>query len=118
MSKPVAGTMPTVLEDFGDALVQGVEAGVDDIRPLVRDARKAAHTSLKNTPNQLPVLKEAGVVDAGAQGFVDLIDGIWRYLRSGRMPTGVEIAESERGARRCPRRTKVAHSIIGIAPSA
>jgi len=91
MSKPVAGTMPTVLEDFGDALVQGVEAGVHDIRDLFGRARKAAHASLKRTPDQLPVLREAGVVDAGAQGFVDLVDGIWRYVRSGKLPEGVEI---------------------------
>jgi DegV family protein with EDD domain len=95
MSKPVAGTMPTVLEDFGDALVQGVESGVEDIRELLARARKAAHVSLKNAPNQLPVLKEAGVVDAGAQGFVDLVDGIWRYVRSGKMPKGVELAPSD-----------------------
>ena len=86
MSKPVAGTMPTVLEDFGDALVQGVEAGVHDIRDLFARGRKAAHVSLKGTPDLLPVLKEAGVVDAGAQGFVDLVDGIWRYMRSGKLP--------------------------------
>ena len=91
MSKPVAGTMPTVLEDFGDALVQGVEAGVHDIRDLFACARKAAHASLKRTPDQLPVLREAGVVDAGAQGFVDLVDGIWRYVRSGKLPEGVEL---------------------------
>jgi len=95
MSKPVAGTMPTVLEDFGDALVQGVEAGVHDIRDLFGRARKAAHASLKRTPDQLPVLREAGVVDAGAQGFVDLVDGIWRYVRSGKLPEGVEILAAD-----------------------
>ncbi|NKI34253.1 DegV family EDD domain-containing protein [Wenzhouxiangella sp. XN79A] len=98
MSKPVAGTMPTVLEDFGDALVQGVEAGVHDIRDLFARARKAAHASLERTPDQLPVLREAGVVDAGAQGFVDLIDGIWRYLRSGRLPEGLETVQPVAGA--------------------
>ncbi len=84
MSKPVAGTMPTVLEDFADALVSGVEDGIQDIRLLFNAARKTAHQSLANTPNQLPVLKSAGVVDAGGQGFVDMLDGIWRYIRSGK----------------------------------
>ncbi len=86
MSTPVAGTMPTVLEDFGDALVEGVESGISDIRQLFGLARRAAHRSLAATPDKLPVLREAGVVDAGGQGFVDLLDGIWRYMRSGRLP--------------------------------
>jgi hypothetical protein len=86
MSRPVAGTMPTVLEDFGDALAEGVEHGVRDIRELFRRARRAAHRSLAGTPEQLDVLREAGVVDAGGQGFVDLLDGIYRYIRSGRVP--------------------------------
>lgn len=86
MSRPVAGTMPTVLEDFGDALAEGVEHGVRDIRELFGRARRAAHRSLAGTPEQLDVLREAGVVDAGGQGFVDLLDGIYRYIRSGRVP--------------------------------
>lgn len=85
MSKPVAGTMPTVLEDFGDALAAGVEDGVEDICKLFARARRAAHRSLAETPDKLAVLREAGVVDAGGQGFVDLLDGIWRYGRSGRV---------------------------------
>lgn len=84
MSKPVAGTMPTVLEDFGDALVDGVEDGMRDLRKVFNRARRAAHRSLAATPDQLAVLREAGVVDAGGQGFVDLLDGIWRYVRHGR----------------------------------
>jgi hypothetical protein len=89
MSRPVAGTMPTVLEDFGDALAEGVEQGVRDIRELFRRARHAAHRSLARTPDKLDVLREAGVVDAGGQGFVDLLDGIYRYIRSGRVPEAV-----------------------------
>ncbi|MEX0916164.1 MAG: DAK2 domain-containing protein, partial [Wenzhouxiangellaceae bacterium] len=50
MSKPVAGTMPTVLEDFGDAMAEGVEQGIRDIRTLFNGARKAAHRSLAATP--------------------------------------------------------------------
>jgi len=91
MSRPVAGTMPTVLEDFGDAMADGVEHGVRDIRQLFNRARKAAHQSLATTPDQLAVLREAGVVDAGGQGFVDFLDGIWRYIRSGRLPAGGEL---------------------------
>src|SRR6056297_1167775 len=97
MSKPVAGTMPTVLEDFGDALAEGVEHGIRDIRKLFNRARKAAHKSLAATPEKLAVLREAGVVDAGGQGFVDFLDGIWRYIRSGKLPAGGALPLEEPG---------------------
>ena len=42
----------------------------------------AARAALADTPRQLAVLRQAGVVDAGAQGFVDLLEGIADYLRS------------------------------------
>ncbi len=91
MSEPVPGTLPTVLEDFADELSRLAEQGVDDIRQLIKRGLKRARQSLANTPTQLAVLREAGVVDAGAQGFVDFLEGIWRYMRSGRvlkMPDG------------------------------
>ena len=97
MSKPVAGTMPTVLEDFGDAMAEGVEQGIRDIRKLFYRARRAAHRSLAETPDKLSVLRDAGVVDAGGQGFVDFIDGIWRYIRSGRLPADGELIQAQAG---------------------
>ena len=44
-----------------------------------------ARISLKNTPKQLDVLAKAGVLDAGAQGFVDLLEGINEYITSGKI---------------------------------
>ncbi|MGY6587410.1 MAG: DegV family protein [Wenzhouxiangella sp.] len=86
MSQPVPGTLPTVLEDFADELAKRVDAGLEDLRELFWLGLKRARRSLAGTPEQLPVLKKAGVVDAGAQGFVDLLEGVWRYIRSGRVP--------------------------------
>ncbi|MBT8063395.1 MAG: DegV family EDD domain-containing protein [Gammaproteobacteria bacterium] len=83
MSKPVQGTLPTVLEDFSKELSQRVSGGVKDIQVLLRHGLVRAQESLDNTPNQLPALKQAGVVDAGGQGFVDLIEGIWTFIESG-----------------------------------
>lgn len=83
MSEPVAGTLPTVLEDFAAELMTLVQDGQRDIRELVRLGLLAARESLANTPNQLPVLKQAGVVDAGGQGFVDLLEGIWAFIDRG-----------------------------------
>lgn len=86
MSEPVPGTLPTVLEDFADELDRLAADGVEDIREMFRQGLRRARKSLAGTPEQLVVLKNAGVVDAGAQGFVDLLEGVWRYMRSGRVP--------------------------------
>jgi len=94
MSEPVPGTLPTVLEDFADELLRVTRDGVDDIRELFRRGLERARKSLAGTPDQLAALREAGVVDAGAQGFVDLLEGIWGYMRSGRMPRFSEGAEA------------------------
>ena len=85
MAKPVAGTLPTVLEDFSGALTRAVQAGERDIRSLLAVGLEAAQRSLKNTPRQLPALQAAGVVDAGGQGFVDLLEGIWHFVTEGRV---------------------------------
>jgi len=83
MSKPVQGTLPTVLEDFSQELTRRVAGGVSDFQSLLAHGLERARVSLANTPNQLAVLKQAGVVDAGGQGFVDLLDGIWTFVVSG-----------------------------------
>jgi DegV family protein with EDD domain len=89
MSKPVQGTLPTVLEDFSRELAQRAAGGVNDIQTLLAHGLERARASLANTPNQLAVLKQAGVVDAGGQGFVDLLDGIWTFIVSGESDTAV-----------------------------
>jgi DegV family protein with EDD domain len=93
MSEPVAGTLPTVLEDFSLALQRKSAEGVDDIRELLLYGLHEARESLARTPDLLPVLKQAGVVDAGGQGFVDLLEGLWEFIESGEIVddlTGVE----------------------------
>jgi DegV family protein with EDD domain len=83
MSEPVAGTLPTVLTDFAAEITARVNLGEEDFRSLLKSGRARASTSLANTPNQLAVLKQHGVVDAGGQGFVDLLDGIWAFIDKG-----------------------------------
>ncbi len=72
---PVEGTILTVLRDAADAarIASDVEetAFVSVLEAVVEAARK----SVAATPELLPVLKEAGVVDAGAQGLYVLLDG-------------------------------------------
>jgi DegV family protein with EDD domain len=91
MSQPVQGTLPTVLDDFSQELASRAAAGLSDIRTMLRHGLERAKVSLANTPNQLPVLKEAGVVDAGGQGFVDLLEGIWTYIEKGAVSENLEL---------------------------
>jgi DegV family protein with EDD domain len=98
MSKPVQGTLPTVLEDFSKELSQRAASGVRDIRALLQHGLERARVSLANTPNQLPALKAAGVVDAGGQGFVDLLEGIWDFIESGRIAQAVAGLRNSLGA--------------------
>jgi len=101
MSEPVAGTLPTVLEDFSNALMEKHRQGVEDVREMFEYGLQRARESLARTPEQLPVLKQAGVVDAGGQGFVDLLEGIWHYIEhgeSGAPDTGSEVTQQAAGA--------------------
>lgn len=99
MSKPVSGTLPTVLEDFSAELGRRIERGERDVQALLGAGLEAAQTSLENTPEQLPALKAAGVVDAGGQGFVDLLEGIWRYVTEGRVDERPESLGGQGAAR-------------------
>ena len=91
MSEPVPGTLPTVLEDFADELTQLANDGTEDIRSLLSGGLKRAKRSLADTPKKLAALKEAGVVDAGGQGFVDFLEGIVQFMRSGKVPQTLAI---------------------------
>lgn len=84
LAEPREGTLITVLRDFAASLetVRDNDEHID-ILNLLDKGLQSAEASLKNTPNLLPVLKKAGVVDAGAEGFVDLLRGIYEFVRDG-----------------------------------
>ncbi|HKJ16015.1 MAG TPA: DegV family protein [Xanthomonadales bacterium] len=99
MSEPVPGTLPTVLEDFSVELQRQVQQGQTDIHVVLENGLKAAQRSLANTPEQLPALKAAGVVDAGGQGFVDLLEGIWAFVTEGHVDEMPESLNDDNAAR-------------------
>jgi DegV family protein with EDD domain len=80
IARPVEGTILTVVRDWARQIAQGAPR-TRDFAELLPESLTAAKASLANTPNQMEALKKAGVVDAGAQGFVYLIEGVVRYLR-------------------------------------
>jgi DAK2 domain fusion protein YloV len=71
--KPVEGTILTVVRETADAAVVAAEKGVT-LAAMLREARAAGRDALARTPDMLPVLKDAGVVDAGGAGFLLFID--------------------------------------------
>ena len=71
--KPIEGTILTVVREAADAAVRAASDGAT-LAAMLRVARAAGRESLANTPELLPVLKEAGVVDAGGAGFLLLLD--------------------------------------------
>lgn len=81
IAKPVEGTILTVIRDWAQHFAERAK-DVPDFAVLLPDSLKVAKRSLENTPKQMKALAKAGVVDAGAQGFVYLLEGIVRYVRS------------------------------------
>lgn len=78
--KPVEGTILTVVREAAEAALKAAE-GSTDIRRVLDETVQASRLSLARTPDLLPVLKKAGVVDAGGQGLVIILEGALKYLR-------------------------------------
>jgi uncharacterized protein len=76
--RPVEGTILTVSKDIAKAAEDSLTKGKDLIQ-ILEDILSAADLSVKNTPNLLPILKQAGVVDSGGKGLFIILDGMYRY---------------------------------------
>ena len=81
--KPVEGTILTVVR----SAAEGAE-GAASVSPLevLRDALKAGDKALQSTPDQLPMLKQAGVVDSGGLGFLRVLEGIIASFEGRELP--------------------------------
>ena len=78
--KPVEGTILTVIRESAEAAQRSAERG-DDLVGMLQEVVTAARQSVASTPDLLPTLKQAGVVDSGGQGFCTILEGVWRYVR-------------------------------------
>jgi DegV family protein with EDD domain len=84
MSNPREGTILSVIAAFAACIEdQRKQSGNGDFPQLLRNALEEAQRALADTQEQLEVLRKAGVVDAGAKGFVELIDGMSEFLSTG-----------------------------------
>jgi len=84
LSNPVEGTILTVMEDWASE-VKSITRQSNDFALLFPGSLEVARRSLQETPKKLAVLARAGVVDAGAQGFVNFLEGIVSFLESGNL---------------------------------
>jgi DegV family protein with EDD domain len=84
MSEPQEGTILTVIADFAHSLVEYVtDTKTDNFVSLLEHGMVSARKSLAETPEKLEILKKSGVVDAGAQGFVELLEGVTHFISHG-----------------------------------
>ncbi len=87
--RPVEGTILTVVREAAEASEAAVAAGADLVATLDA-ARERAVDALARTPDLLPVLREAGVVDAGGAGFVLVLDALLSVTDGRAVPAPVE----------------------------
>jgi DAK2 domain fusion protein YloV len=80
VTEPVEGTILTVIRESSEEAAQ-FAGDHEDIVRLLEITLNRAKISLENSPNLLPVLAQAGVVDAGGQGFVYMLEGVLRLVR-------------------------------------
>jgi uncharacterized protein len=98
--RPVEGTILTVARESAEAATGAADGGSADLAEVLEAALVQGHDALRRTPEMLPVLAEAGVVDAGGAGFLLLLDAsstsstagpcpspTWVRARSGPGPT-------------------------------
>ncbi len=92
--KPTEGTILTVSRLAAQGAIAAAEK-TDDITKVFSVLLKEGQKALDKTPEILPVLKQAGVVDAGGQGFMVAFEGMYEVLKNGKI---IEATEQEETA--------------------
>jgi DegV family protein with EDD domain len=83
LENPREGTIITVARDMAHEARQRASTGVGDIYYWLSDMQVAAERSLVRTKEMLEALRNAGVVDAGAKGFVSFFEGVMQFIEGG-----------------------------------
>ncbi|MDQ6855396.1 MAG: DAK2 domain-containing protein [Actinomycetota bacterium] len=84
--RPVEGTILTVVRAATEAVEAARDDGEEELSVLLDRAAAAAREAVERTPELLPVLKQAGVVDAGGQGFALMIDAFLNVVEGRPLP--------------------------------
>ena len=91
--KPKEGTILTVAKGMADKIME-LSLTEEEILPLLEKVYAHGEEVLEHTPDLLPVLKEAGVVDSGGAGLMAVMDGALRSLRGEKIVLDLELKES------------------------
>jgi DAK2 domain fusion protein YloV len=84
--RPVEGTILTVVRAAAESAEAAQRAGEASLSAVLDFAAAAAHDAVERTPDLLPVLKKAGVVDAGGRGFTLLLDAFLNLVADRPVP--------------------------------
>lgn len=93
--KPKEGTILTVARGVADKALELADEA-DDLQPFFEDILTEARAVLEQTPEMLPVLKEAGVVDSGGQGLVTVLEGAFDAFLGKEIDLNFEAGEAAR----------------------
>ena len=93
--KPAEGTVLTVSRLAAKRAVDTVAEGETDIEKVLEEALKEGWDALAQTTDMNPVLKKAGVVDAGGKGYLLILEGMLAELRGELMPEVTEDAQTQ-----------------------
>lgn len=91
--RPVEGTILTVIKDVSISLENSI-GKTTNLMDLLGEAVHAADESVKYTPELLPILKTAGVVDSGGKGLFFILDGMLRYATNQPLDTSAVTLQS------------------------
>ena len=96
--KPAEGTVLTVSRLAAKRAVDTVAEGETDIEKVLEEALKEGWDALAQTTDMNPVLKKAGVVDAGGKGYLLILEGMLAEMRGEPMPELEETAQTQEKA--------------------
>ena len=93
VTKPTEGTILTVARKVSEAALAKAEE-TEDIAELIQSVVSAAQRAVDDTPSQLAVLREAGVVDAGGYGLMVILEGFLKTVKGQEIPTTSKAARA------------------------
>lgn len=96
LENPREGTIITVAREMANEARRRAASGTGDIYYWLGDMQVAAERSLARTREMLEALRNAGVVDAGAKGFVSFFDGVLQFIEGGIEAEAIESKASEK----------------------
>ncbi|MFZ5943521.1 MAG: DAK2 domain-containing protein [Bacillota bacterium] len=99
--KPIEGTILTVAREATDKLGNEVK-DFTDIESCLESFLKQGYITLEKTPDMLPVLRQAGVVDAGGQGFLNIIEGMLEGFKGNKITAPIASEITAKGGHSVP----------------